>query len=395
MTLSQLNRPMICPQIDVPAGGWEFQVDVSVSSQYDTNISATIPEGTYFITGHGKFGDDLLATLAVYLNNELNPLNISVLCGIYHDFTATPHHMTFFAFGDSGVTGATGRNVRLKTSASDPDLVAALGFTTTDAESTSVNYPNFNSPRQPFVWFARNHGCMTEHDHENAIDSENIFSRTVNGDLSVVETFSTKRRTLGLSMLTTDEAFSGGVDYGSVAYPHDWNRGLECLYRHMMRGKRARVYWRYIHQSSDGIGSGFSDYGVMTGGSATTIEDSGKAWDVDPDRWGGRVALVGDAFRAFAATVRFAPVTITSNTTTTLTINQLQTQYPWASAAATLVAYYLFDTWGEEYYLDMMAQQSFEPRFAGYDDGGNRLWDVTLNLIAATNEPSQSIAEPT
>lgn len=381
------NRPMICTQIDVPSGGWVFEVDISLSTQYDTNVSVTIPEGTYFLTGHGRFGDDLLATLGVYLNNELNTDNATV--NVYLD---TDTQRVGFAFGGSLVKTGAGRDVRLKLSASNSTLCSVLGTDQTDKTSTGTADPNFAMDYQPgYVWFAPEDNLLVGFEQEPIAVPEVIESMSKEvAKSSVVSVFTHYRRTLALEYVPADSAWSNGTEYLSQP-PEPWvkNKGLECWFMEAMKGKRFRVFSHHLRKLSHDAAYSGTVGSKTTGGTSTTFQDtSGTDWPTTPGRWSRAVVELSDENRTTGRP--FVTTISTGNTATSVTVYELQTKHPFASIASGL-DYRIYDIFGEEYYLDMIKQQQWEPQ----EIPGLDRFSIQFQLIRSDNEDDPTVSEPT
>jgi hypothetical protein len=67
------ERPKILTAVTVPTGGWDLKIYFSVAGAYDTDVTVTIPAGTYFLADDGQ-DDDFIRVLNTEIQEGLGSL---------------------------------------------------------------------------------------------------------------------------------------------------------------------------------------------------------------------------------------------------------------------------------------------------------------------------------
>jgi hypothetical protein len=345
-----IPRPKILSVITVPTGGWSFKFYYSVSTQYDTNKTATIAAGDYFM-GFDAQSDDLLFALETAIEAALASATKNVLI----DISPTTHKVKI-AFTSTDFAGGVKNNVKLAWTESTAGLCQALGFSNAaDDTSTGTDNPHFTADyHHGYGWYADEDGLLNDLLVEDITSPQIVRARAINGGIDSQYIGAWYDNALSLQFLSRAKTFSRQQDYGgSSIYPYERNEGLECWFRQAMLGKRFRVY---RNGNIDTTRS--NDRGTATSDTTTVVTHSTKSWGTDPQRWAGCL-LYKPNFCTDGGTTTKAYY-ISSNTATTLTVANA------APAGCDVLGYvdltyHLFDITYQTYVLGLGVDK-FDPK---------------------------------
>lgn len=355
-----------------------FYFKFSVSSQFDTNITATVAAGTYFVAGDIQ-SDDLLYALQAAVQAAIDaarPADDRTFVAWIDD-----NHKVNFGFEGTDFQGATKRQVQITWSSWSTDLMKALG------QDSAATTTSLTTSDEPYHTLSYHHGygfyCDEDGqtDMRRSVDEEtptSLQSIAISGHVKTQYFGSAFTNDLMLSFLEANEqgrtkVFSDGVGYGvQPPWPFNWNEPLECWFQDAMKGVRFRVYER--NQKSIALASAL---GTTTGSTSTSLDDGTKSWT--NDQWVGFLAHV-PSFRA--GEIDFPQsYYISDNDSNSLIIpNAHPSGYDAEGLTGDTggVDYYVFDHRYQTYVLDLAKMKSFKA-----DQQARALdrWRVSIPLL--------------
>ena len=234
--------PKILSAFTVPAGGWDLNFLVTVTSDYDTALSATIPAGTYFIAW--DYQDDcLLFQIEDGLRRAMNAISTPSAGRYGIKAYIDTNNRVNIAFPGTRFQGSYNK-VRFKTTTSTAAAVKALGFDTSADIDGSGDNPIFTATYQhAYGWYATHDGQLDSLLVEDARVTTTHQRVSPSGAVlgqQIGERYSNELR---LQWLTRANTFSDGIGYTEASvHPYARNVGLECWWREAMQSKRFRVY---------------------------------------------------------------------------------------------------------------------------------------------------------
>ena len=286
-----IPRPKILTALTVPTGEWAWDIDLSDAAQYDTNITGTVPAGTYFIAGDNQ-DDDLLFALQTAIQAEIDTAGLD---GFVASWVNSSHKIVIQFCGDAFGDTAGDNDVRLNFSSWATDLLSALGYDgSSDPSSTATDYPSFTADwHHAYGWYSDQDGQLR---NIRAADDNSTFTiqaRSISGKVKSQFFGDHYESMMDLQHLERDldgrtKIYSDGKGYGEApVWPYNRNEPLECWWREARKGTRFRVYEDAYLATASAADTGFSDDAA-----ATTITDSDKSWSVEPYRWPGRIVEI-------------------------------------------------------------------------------------------------------
>ena len=152
-----IPRPKILSVITVPTGGWDIKVYISDAAQYDSNFTATIPAGDYFMAGDNQ-SDDFLFALQTQLNAGVHGI-LGVLYAVVIDIHPTAHKVRI---GFAGLFSGTKNDIKIAWTESDSGVYETLGFDgSADDESTATDNPVFTADyHHAYGWYSDEDGQL-------------------------------------------------------------------------------------------------------------------------------------------------------------------------------------------------------------------------------------------
>ncbi len=354
-----IPRPKILTAITVPTGGWTIKIYASVTTQYDTAVTATIAAGTYFMANDGQ-SDDFLYELQTKLNTAIAASAVSTDGQVVLWIDPTTHKVKI-AFDGYHYQGATPQDVKVAWTENDGvDIGAVLGFdTSADDTSTASDNPTFTGDyHHAYGWYADEDGLLEDMLIELVDEADCVQSVSpASGHVKSLYMGSRFHNRLKLAFIPRAKMYSADVGYGSAPVnPYERNEPLQCWWKEAREGTRFRVYRDgYIDAEAAADPSRAADRGATTNGSSgTTVENTGRTWDTEPQRWKG--AFIWFVELGINVTLPMGRY-VSSNTATTLTV---------ASAPPTgydfnQVNYFIFDHQYETYVVDYSRMKRFAP----------------------------------
>lgn len=354
-----LPRPTILSVITVPSGGWNFKLYVSRVTQYDTTVTANIAAGDYFLSWDNQ-SDDFLYAFTNAVNAAIDAAHAAYPTDSFGCYLDSNNKVNI-AFENSYYQGDPARGIKLAWTESDGDDIAkVLGFDySADDTNTSAggsNNKTFTADWQHgYGWYADEDGLLKEYLVEDINEVHVIQSRSHSGVVRTQRIASRYVNSLSLQFLSRKKTYSRGISYGETSLsPYEMNEGLECWWRRAQEGYRFRFY-------RDGRRDAASAtvQGTATSSTTTTLTDSGRSWDIDPQAYKSKLLYLPTHGTNIAAlTARYF---ISSHTATVLTVSNV---HPYALASITSggTGYYIFDQPYQTYIVNLEAMNTFAPQ---------------------------------
>lgn len=352
LILAPQPRPKLLTVVTVPTGGWDLQFKTSTSSSLDTTNTITIPAGDYFVSGDRQ-ADDFVDEIQRLMEADLS---LSGEIPVWID----SNNKVRFSFDGSTFQG-TGQDVSIDWTAADGDEIGkVLGFdTSADDQATGADNPTITGDYQHgYAWYADADGYI-ESDLPQDSDSATVLQSLTPRGQSIAQFIASQQRNfMSMQYIPETRMWSGDKGYGDASiYPYARNVPLECWWQEARQGKRFRVY-----RDGQIDSSRFVNSGTMTSGTdETTLEDTTKSWNTDPDRWVGRLAYV-ESWGNNISNVRVWGY-ISANTATTLTLPEIGNP-PAGSGSEwdrATTQYYLLENTYRTYVLDLGQMSEFRP----------------------------------
>ena len=376
LILAASPRPKILTEITVPTGGWDLKFQISLLASLDTDVTATVAAGTYFISQDAQ-SDDLLYALAKAMYDAIQVADPGSSRYPYIQLNSDNKVQIIFNGADFLFTVDNWDNdvsILWSDAATDDDLAAALGFdSTADDTDLGTDYPIFTADWQHgYGWYADDDGQLESllvEDHQLTDTPQAI---AYGGQVKSTQMGSRFVNELKLAWLGRALTFCRGVDYGATpVHPYARNVPLECWWRQAQQGKRFRVY----REGRNAVTVPAVGYGVATGGSSTDITDANKSYAIDPQELLYQccyVPAVGGAFKNSATTSRFQ---ISSHTATVLTsASGHPSGQGWGVVGD---AYHILPSRYETHVVDLAKMREFAPAEKPELD----LYDITVPLL--------------
>lgn len=348
-----IPRPKILTAVTIPTGGWQFRFYLSDAAQYDTTKTVTLAAGDYFVSGDNQ-SDDFLFQLATQVQAALTGNFAGV--DFMADINATTHKVDLKFDQLTDATPPLNDTKLAWTEVDGASIAAVLGFdSSADDVLTAEDHPVFTADWQHgYGWYADEDGLLANLFVEDVSEATTLQSRALSGKVKTQRiSASLYSNSLELDWVPRGYMFSNGVGYGAAnVQPYERNRGLECWWLDAINGTRFRVYRDGLVDTTKA-----TDGGESTGGTTTTLVDSGKAWDIDPQQFAGRVFHI-PTFSAGGTAIsqRFY---VSSHTATTLTVpNAHPSGLQPRSNDAT---YYVFEHPYQTYVVDTSDMSEFAP----------------------------------
>ncbi len=355
-----LPRPKILTVITVPTGGWVFKLYVSRLAEYDTTVTATIAAGDYFMSWDNQ-SDDFLYAFANTVNAAIDAAHAafptdSIQCYIDSDQRVN------IVFEDSYYQGDPARGIKLAWTESDGDDIGkVLGFDhsadDTNASAGGSNNKTFTADWQHgYAWYsswaANEDGWIEDFLAEDISEVYALQSRSHSGVVRTQRIAKRFTNTLSLQFVQRDRMYSQDVGYGETnVQPYERNRGLECWWLQAQTGKRFRIYRDGRQDLASAAVSG-----TATASNTTTLTDSGRSFDTDPQAYKGRLLWIG----RWGTNVNFpARFYISSHTATVFTVPNAGAYSQNMSAGGS--TYYVFDQPYQTYVVNLERMKEFRP----------------------------------
>ncbi len=350
-------QPKILTRITVPAGGWTLRLYLSVSSQFDTQVNATLAAGDYYMAWDGQ-SDDLIYALNIAVRNAIKtigaPYSVNDLVNIWIDATT---HKVKIAFVHS--LFEAGGDVRLDWPSSSDDLAKVLGF---DASATddavNTDYPIFAADHHhSHGWYADADGVLRAAPPDDFSAAAVQFGMSAAG-MQAVQLFGERFFSeVELYGVPRAKMWSGGKAYGDASsHPYARNEALECWWRACMDGTPFRLYY-------DGkLDTALSDEhasSIAAHSTTTLTAPAGKSWSTDPQRWTGRLLYLPSISDGTTTPARFHIAGHTSNVLTVTNAHPLGVSLgDWMGGGD---SWHIFDQPYQTYQIDAERMQQFRP----------------------------------
>lgn len=358
-----IPRPKILTPVTF-AAAQDFVFTVSVAASLDTQKTAVVPAGTYYIAWDGQ-ADDLLHVLLTQIVAQLSGEGSTYYPSVKLD---TDNKFAIRWDGTHYEDSVGWENdVSLDHTSSTAALVKALGFdNSADDSSTGTDFPTFTADYQHgYGWYANADGQLVTHlveDRNMAVTPQSVSLSGRVTSQNIGERFT---NVLELAWLDRDQTHSAGVGYVTTpVYPYAWNQPLECWWREAMQGTEFRVYREGRNDTDPYIETGVAD-----ASSGTTMVDAAKAWATDPQEFKGKLATSTDSR---GGTTRMY---ISSHTATALTAPAAYANlrnYAWTGQT-----YYVLDQPYRTYVVDLEKMKEFAPTEHQDED----YYSVTIPLL--------------
>ena len=353
-----IPRPKMLARFTVPTGGWTLRIQVSVLSQFDTQIEGTVAAGDYYLAWDAQ-SDDFLQVLGEAINDDLvsNGLGRGFALWIDSD------HKVNIGFDGSDFKGppAGKQDVRIDwTAQNGSDIGGVLGFdTSANLELTGSDNPTTTASYQhAYGWYASSDMNIEEDFPEFIVAPQVQMDVSVDGS-SVTHLYGEhKEGRIAISHLPKARTWSRAKTYTQASvWPYARNVPLECWFRAVMDGAPFR-YYRHSRQDVALAGQ----RGTATGGSQTTLTDTSVSFPTDPDKFVGWALLIGVSSSFYSDITAPQRAYVSSHTSTVLTIpNSPQDQQVNLNANAS--DYYLHDLRYKTLKLDLRSRGlKFSPR---------------------------------
>lgn len=357
-----MDRPALLTRITIPAGGWQIRLKVSGAVTLDTTVTATMAAGDYYVAWDGQ-ATDFLWELCRKVNVAIDAAGLPGWIGRAQGMMAwlNSTHQVKLGFDGEYFQGNPKRDVRIEwTALNGVSIGDVLGFdTTADDTITGTDNPIFTSDwHHAYGWYADEDGSLRQYEIENQQQATSPQTITPAGYVKTQHLGTRQTNLLKLVFLPRKKTWSGNVAYKSASVtPYERNEPLQCWWLEARKGTPFRVL---RNARIDLASAQDRNLAGPTASSATTMTDSGKSWDVDPQQWKARL-LVVDGWAQFLSgeQQRFY---IASHTATVITA--AQQQEPQLGVGGFSVAasdYYIFDQRYDTFVLDMGAMQGFAP----------------------------------
>lgn len=343
-----IPRPKILTRFTVPSGGWDLKVYSSTSSDYDTSFTATIPAGDYYV-GWDDQDDDFLYALCSQIwtdgsNNYYPILNL------------TSTGKTFFQVIHAN------QPVKVAWTELDGDEVAnVLGFDSS-SDATDIEHGVTSTWQHAYGWYANEDGLLVmdyAEDIDHPMAPQSVAPATGHAKTHYVG--SHYRNILKLQHVARARMWSGQTGYTETSvHPYEKNTPLECWWRLARTGRPFRVY----RDGRINAASTAADRGLvtLTNIDGSTFQDTSKAWDIDPQRWKGRLfSFVPDEFihtGGISVTEMHKRWYISSHDADTLTFANSEPYNDQHDDGD----YYILDQPYQTYWVDLNKMDKFHPK---------------------------------
>lgn len=385
-----LEMPKILSVIIVPSGGWDIAITLDYGGAA-VAVTATVPEGRYFMAWDGQ-DDDFLWKLCDVLTTAIRAATGDYDNAYVRARIGDDHKVRLIFFGDFALGDAASvlpmDPIRIRWTAGDSDLAKALGADhTADETVPSPSDPDtyamvWTAPYQhAYGWYADEEGLLKFKPLLDVPSAKVLQERSLSG-LVKTQQISETLYDSAFELYAVREAtmLSNGKGYNETpSYPYERNAPLECWFYEAVQGKEFRFYRNEQLFDTSTSGNGFTqpeyfdealDADSATPG--TTITDAAKAWQVD--RWAGclvhlpspaplKTLGVPDALRNY----------IVSNTATVLTIDNAWHAYPEYGDTRFFIADGRYGT----YVLDVKRMSRFDPT----EINGVSRFNITVPLL--------------
>jgi hypothetical protein len=273
-----IERPKILTQITVPTGGWDLVFSVSDLAQYDTQLTATVAAGDYYMAWDYT-PTDLVTTLAESIKTAMVGGGLSnAYCGAYidSDYKINIRFLgTFFT--------STGQDVKLEwtDAGTDVALAIALGFDYgSDDTATGADNPTFTADEHHgYGWYSDEDGWLEFAPLDDIVSITSPQAISISGAVSTQNLGKRFYTEVSLNWLTRLRTFSDeqayGYDFTStfINDPHRPNYGLQQWYMTALNGTPFRFY----REGRIGTGAYYL-VGSATSIGSKSITDSSKSW---------------------------------------------------------------------------------------------------------------------
>jgi hypothetical protein len=350
-----IPRTTILPVVTVPTGGWLLDVKVGRTTSLDTTVTATIAAGDYFVSWDNQ-SDDFLLVFANAVNAAIDAAHADFPTDSLQCYLDSNHKVKI-VFEDSYYKTTDDRDVQIRWTQRDGDDIAkVLGFDySADDTSTGVDNPVFTADWQHgYGWYANEDGLTNDLAVEDVSEVYALQSRAHSGVVRTQRIAQRFSNELSLQFLPRNRTFSQNVGYGETSVqPYEINQGLECWWLQAQQGKRFRVYRDGRYDTTTA-----ALRGVATGSTTTTLTDSGRSFDIDPQIYKGRILWIAQ----WGTNVTSLPgrFYIASHTATAFTVSNAGAYSQNMAAGGT--TYYVFDQPYQTYVLDLEKMDRFGPR---------------------------------
>lgn len=339
------ERPKILTRFTTSAMTLTLYIDNA--GDFDQEVTVSLPAGDYYMAWDGQ-SDDFLWVLADAIYDALvasgNP--------IYEDTSASGK--LFFELTSANKVkisvGIIEADVRIAWTEDDGAAVAAiLGFNSAaNLDLTTANgWTATGTWQHAYGWYADEDGQMPSLKYVDDESANALQSVAISGHVKTQYLDSRYSNALSLAFLSRDITYSDGVGYATAPVdPAEKNIPLECWWHEARQGIEFRIYRANYQQDTTKA----EIAGAPTASTTTTITDSTKAFDVDPQTHKGKM---------FLATENGVPnrrFFISSHTATVITFpNALFNETPGT------IAYWILDQRYRTYVVDLQRMQQFAP----------------------------------
>jgi hypothetical protein len=357
-------RPKILTAVTFDAAA-NFLFTVSVAGSLDTQKTAVVPAGTYYVAWDGQ-SDDLIHVLLTQMVAQLAALGSAY----YPSIRIDSDNKVVVDFDGTHYCDAAGweNDVSLDHTASTAALVKALGFDNTgDDTSTGTDYPTFTADYQHgYGWYANSDGQLVTHlieDRNHVVTPQSVSLSGRVTSQNIGERFS---NVLELAWLDRGQTYSRGVGYTEAAvYPYGWNVPLECWWREAREGTEFRVYREGRNDTTV-----FVEIAESEASAGDTMVDSAKAWGTDPKLFAGLVAYG-------AADSRGSPTRMFIESHSATTLIGPNSYANGRSYVATDTTFYVLDHRYSTYVVDLGKMSEFAPSEHQDED----YYSITIPLL--------------
>jgi hypothetical protein len=282
------ERPKILTRFTL-SSALTLKLYIDNAGSFDQSVSVTVPAGSYYNAWDGQ-SDDFLYVLADAIYDALvasgNP--------IYEDPSASGK--LFFELTSANKVkisvGIIEADVRIAWTEDDGAAVAAiLGFNSAaNLDLTTANgWTATGTWQHAYGWYADEDGQMPSLKYVDDESANALQSVAISGHVKTQYLDSRYSNALSLAFLSRDITYSDGVGYATAPVdPAEKNIPLECWWHEARQGIEFRVYRANYQQDTTKA----EVIGASTSANTTTLTDSGKSFDTDPQAHKGKLLLV-------------------------------------------------------------------------------------------------------
>jgi len=341
-----LPRPKILTELTVPTGGWVLDLYITDAVQFDTKVQVTIAAGTYFVSWDQQ-ADDYLGALQRACYTALDASAVAAYNG------ANEGGKPCFAINSAGkvLIEVIGEEMRIDWTAEDGASIAAvLGFDSSAVLDMVADTQYTGTWQHAYGWYAADDNYIKMDMPDDVPITRSLQSVVPSGQVSTQFVAERYRNELALQFVPRNRMWSNGVGYTTTPTKgYEKNQGLECWWHQAAQGKRFRYYRDSVIDTAKA-----EITGTATGGTTTTLTDSGRSWDTDPQEHEGKLLVL--SFTGSGQQMRWH---IDSHTATVLTVaddvHNVAVNFGGNG-------YYIFNQPYRTYVVDIQRMSEFAPR---------------------------------